>query len=105
MRHGRRARHRLLHVAVRPNGLPQNRYGYAVGKRVGGAVIRNRTRRRLREALRTLPLATGYDILIVAHPPAADVSFGELHTALTSTLRRTSVLISEPSAHETAAPA
>lgn len=96
MRDGQRARHQLLHAAVRPNGLPLNRYGYAVGKRVGGAVIRNRTKRRLREVIRALPLAPGHDVLIVAHPAAADAPFSDLSAAVRSVLRRAGVLQTAP---------
>jgi hypothetical protein len=38
-----------------PNQLPHNRYGFVTSKRVGKAVVRNRVRRRLREAIRSPP--------------------------------------------------
>ena len=39
----------LLVLRTLPNELPHNRYGFVVSKRVGGAVVRNRVRRRLQE--------------------------------------------------------
>ena len=41
------------------------RIGFVVGKKIGGAVVRNRCRRRLREAVRlTLPhIVDGYDLV------------------------------------------
>jgi len=92
LQNGRRVRHRLVSLGVRPNGLPATRVGYAIGKRVGSAVVRNRTRRRLREITRTLPLVTGYDLVITGHPAAADASFQALEEALGWCTRRAGVL-------------
>ena len=65
------------------------RVAYAIGRKVGGAVTRNRLRRRLRAVL--VDLQPGA-YLINASPEAADVQFGELkifvNTALQA-LRRT----------------
>ena len=67
-----------------PNGRDHDRFGISTGRRLGGAVQRNRVRRRLREILRRSPNDTGFgwDILVVARPPAAAASFDELRTAL-----------------------
>lgn len=66
------------------------RVAYAVGRPVGGAVVRNRVRRRLRaligaEAARQA-LAPGY-YLVGARPDAAGSSFAELGADLTAALR------------------
>ena len=89
---GRRIRHRLISLGVRPNGRDVTRVGYAIGKRVGTAVVRNQTRRRLREIARSLPLAAGYDLVITGHPAAADASFQGLEEALGWCARRAGVL-------------
>lgn len=47
----RKARGPLL-VFTRPNNLPHHRLGLAVSARLGGAVLRNRLKRLLREAFR-----------------------------------------------------
>jgi len=67
-----------------PNARDHDRFGISTGRRLGGAVRRNRVRRRIREILRHAPNETGqgWDILIVARTPAADASFDELRTAL-----------------------
>ncbi len=67
------------------------RVAYAIGRPIGGAVVRNRVRRRLRalvvaEASRQ-PLAPGY-YLVGARPGAAGASFADLGADLTSALRR-----------------
>lgn len=55
-------------MSLAKNTLEQNRYGFITGKRLGNAVIRNRTRRHLREAVRHLhpKLLQGNDVIIIA---------------------------------------
>jgi ribonuclease P protein component len=64
-------------------GLPP-RVGFVVSKAVGGAVVRNRTRRRLRAlvASRLDRFPDGVDVVVRAHPPAAAASSAELARAL-----------------------
>ena len=70
---------------IRTN-LDQTRFGLATGRRLGGAVVRNRARRRIREVLRVMApsFQPGWDVLIIARPAlvAAD------HAALVGALRR-----------------
>jgi ribonuclease P protein component len=56
----------------RPNGLPHQRFGMSVGRKVGSAVRRNRIRRLLRESYRLLQydLPAGYDWVVVVRPHA-----------------------------------
>ena len=57
-------------MAVRSTANEQalTRYAFAISRRVGNAVTRNRIKRRLREILRQSALLEGYDIVIVARP-------------------------------------
>jgi ribonuclease P protein component len=57
-----------LVLVMLPNDLGQNRYGFAVGRRVGKAVKRNRVKRWMREAVRRhhLRLAPGHDMVFIA---------------------------------------
>lgn len=58
---------------------------FAVPRRVGGAVVRNRVRRRLREAARQLDAEGELPTrayLVVVHPPAAGSSYQQLLAAL-----------------------
>ncbi|MDR2420493.1 MAG: ribonuclease P protein component [Oscillospiraceae bacterium] len=63
----------------RAAGAP-NRLGITVSAKLGGAVLRNRLRRRLRETYRLGEgaLRRGFDIVIVARAPAEDTPFDEL---------------------------
>ena len=65
---GRSWYHPLVAVSVAPNLLSHNRYGFIASRRVGNAVVRNRVRRVLREAVRRSEprLKTGFDITLVA---------------------------------------
>lgn len=75
--------------------------GIVVNRKVGKAVVRNRVRRRLREAMlslvrdpRWLPkLATfdgvpSFDAMIIARPSAAEASFRELKRSLELAIER-----------------
>jgi ribonuclease P protein component len=82
--HGRTRADRLLVLHVLPNTLDHDRYGISTGKRIGGAVVRNRVRRRVRAILRATPEpgSAGLDVLIVARPASSEASFEELRSAL-----------------------
>lgn len=73
-----------LALYCRKNRREGNRLGLTVGTKVGKAVVRNRTRRRIKEAYRVnedrfLP---GWDIVVVARVRAAHVSYRELERSL-----------------------
>lgn len=80
-------------VRVRPNGLEQTRWGFAVGKRMlKRSVDRNRLRRRLREIARQMPVRKGYDVIVVARGGAEKASFETLMSALTKRLAKAGIL-------------
>jgi ribonuclease P protein component len=57
------------------------RFGFTVTKKLGGAVVRNRIRRRLKEALRCLEpdvALPGHDYVLIARAAASDLSFERL---------------------------
>jgi ribonuclease P protein component len=82
--------HPLLVLYVASNDLDHARVGITVSGRVGKAVVRNKVRRRIREALRTRPvgLAAGNDLVVIARPRSAAASWTELNVALDSVLGR-----------------
>ncbi|MHB8671039.1 MAG: ribonuclease P protein component [Acidimicrobiales bacterium] len=81
-REGRRVRRGAVTVTWAPGDPAEPpRVAYAVGRRVGGAVLRNRIRRRLRATIaegRSLLRPGAY--LIGADPAAAGLQFGELRS-------------------------
>jgi len=82
--------HPLLVLYAAPNDLGRTRIGITVSSRVGNAVVRNKVRRRLREALRARfsRLAPGTDLLVIARPSAARAKWEELNAALDGVLRK-----------------
>jgi ribonuclease P protein component len=89
---GRAWSNQALALRVLPNDLPLSRYGFAAGRRVGKAVVRNRVKRRLREALRGLGPAGGWDVVVIARPAAATMDFDGLRAALAPLLRRAGLI-------------
>lgn len=80
---------------VRQAGEPApTRMGVVAGKRVGGAVVRNRVKRRMREALRReLPhIPAGWDLVCGAKPPAAEAPYAALAAELRALLVRAGLL-------------
>jgi len=86
----------LLVLIVRQNGLDVARFGFSVGKRVGNAVVRNKVRRRVREAARLTPVRSGWDLVFVARRGAASADFHQLRRSLTALLRRSGLLADDP---------
>ena len=90
-REGTRIANDRIIVHARTRGMGPARIGIAVRRQMGGAVRRNRMKRRLREAgaraYRALP--EGVDVVIVPRISAAEASFEELVAALTELFDRT----------------
>jgi len=67
----------------------QQRIGFSVSKKVGCAVIRNLTKRRLRECIRPqLPELKSGLYVIVAHPSAAERTYAQLQRSLDALLHK-----------------
>jgi ribonuclease P protein component len=76
-----------LRVQVAPNGRGIARVGFVVPRSVGGAVVRNRVRRRLRALMRArLDAHAGLDVVVAARGGAATEAWASLERALESCL-------------------
>lgn len=90
--HGRRVSQgpvSLLVARSPDNRDPAGRVMFAAGRKLGGAVMRNRCKRVLRESCRRVggPWA-GFDVALMARAGAATSSPLELDAAVTACLRR-----------------
>lgn len=77
-------------AALPASGAPIG-IGYTASKKVGGAVVRNRAKRRLREAARRLLPAhglSGVDYVLVARPATAEAPWPRLLDDLQNALIR-----------------
>ena len=79
---------------VKRNGTNSNRLGITVSKKVGGAVARNRAKRRLKELYRinSHRLKKGLDIVIVARASAVTVDYDGLKRAYFWAARKTGII-------------
>jgi ribonuclease P protein component len=70
------SRHLVIYCFPRSDGDGAPRLGLSVGRKLGGAVERNRIKRWLREAFwaRADQLDDGYDFVIVARPAAGELT-------------------------------
>jgi ribonuclease P protein component len=76
-------------VFFRANELPQSRFGFSIKKALGGAVVRNRIRRRIREIVRChrLEIPAGWDIVIHPKSSVARAPFAALTADLLRLLK------------------
>jgi ribonuclease P protein component len=80
----------LLAAPAPAEALPPPRAGFVVSKAVGGAVVRNRVKRRLRNLLRARigALPAGAMLVVRALPTAAERTYTELGADLDGALAR-----------------
>jgi ribonuclease P protein component len=80
----------LVAIHSRPNQLSHARVGLSVSTKVGGSVVRNAVKRRLREICRAWLESEGnsaIDVVVVARQAAAGAAFKALQEELGALLR------------------
>ena len=84
----------FLVLYARRNRSEVNRVGITVGKKLGKAHIRNRTRRRIREVYRLNEekFQPGWDIVVVARSRAVDAPFDKLTKSYLSLAQKAGIL-------------
>jgi len=92
LKDGKFASSKLLTMFITQNNLPQNRLGISVSKKISNkAVVRNKIKRRIKEAYRLIEPSMpqyGYDIVVIPKADANKASFSEIAFAVKHLLKR-----------------
>ena len=91
-RRGRAYSSGVVVLRVLPNGLGVTRLGLVVGKRVGGAVERNRVKRRIRQIVNSRALLPGWDVVVVARSGIESAEYQDVQRELVRLLDRAGLL-------------
>ena len=90
-REGRGWTNRLLVLRARPNGCESTRIGLITSRRIGNAVIRNKTRRRLREILKSIQIEVGWDLVLIVRKNKLTSEYNQLKLAVQDVLSRSNL--------------
>jgi len=87
---GKSLANRHIVMFVLKNGRKTNRLGISASKKIGKAVVRNKQRRRLKEAFRALEsgILMGQDIVVLPRVGIADADFLDVKASIKHLLRK-----------------
>lgn len=88
----------ILVIYYKKNKLSHNRLGITVGTKIGGAVVRNRIKRLIRESYRLIEseICPYYDIVVVARSKCAEVDFHAISGTLKRLFKKSGILNNKP---------
>ncbi len=94
-RSGKSYAHPLVVLIVQTHEQARLKIGVAAGRTVGTAVHRNRAKRLLREAMRTLipNIASNLDLILIARPGLVTATLEDTRQALSNLLQRAQIFI------------
>jgi ribonuclease P protein component len=85
---GIRVHSKYLTLFTLSNELPIGRLGIAATRKIGGAVVRNKAKRLIREVFRRNKLAPGFDVVVIPKRELVDASLTAIEAEFRSTLER-----------------
>ncbi|MFC1889174.1 ribonuclease P protein component [Thermodesulfobacteriota bacterium] len=96
-REGKRIPSRHFIIFFLNNDLDRNRLGITASRKVGGAVVRNKVKRSIREVFRTNRnlLPPGGDVVVIARHNASEADYAQVRDELVTLFSRISDQVSE----------
>jgi len=95
---GRRLESPELRISILEGGAGPARLGIVVGRKLGGAVRRNRFKRRVREAVRGHPgFREGVRVVVIAKPGALGLSHCEINVQINDAFGKTGETVGKSS--------
>jgi ribonuclease P protein component len=93
-RSGKSYAHPLVVLIVQTHEQPRVKIGVAAGRTVGTAVHRNRAKRLLREAMRSLipSISSNLDLVLIARPGLVTATLEDTRHALLTLMKRAKIL-------------
>ncbi len=83
----------LVVIRAMPNGLSFSRFGFVISKRTHKkAVVRNRIKRRMREAIRLNSIEGGGDVVFIARKGTIEAEYSEIEGAMLELLKRAKLM-------------
>jgi ribonuclease P protein component len=89
---GKVVSNRMLILKWSEGKTSRSRSGFAVSKRIGGAVVRNRIKRLLRESINSFDLLGGYDMVFIARKESAKADYESIQKSVKDALRKSGIL-------------
>lgn len=91
---GKSTGHHLLALVYAKSRQYEPRIGFSVSKKIGNSVVRNRVKRRMREAVTPLipEIRSNLNLIFIARDPIVDAPFPDIRAAMRSTLSRAGLL-------------
>lgn len=94
-KYGKSVANKYLVMYILNNKLGYSRLGISVSKKVGNATVRNKVKRRIREAYRNLideNVKSGYDIVVIARVSSKDVDYKDIEKSVLLLSKKTNII-------------
>ena len=94
-KYGKSVANKYLVMYILNNKLEYSRLGISVSKKVGNATVRNKVKRRIREAYRNLideNVKSGYDIVLIARVSSKDVDYKAIEKSVLFLSKKSNII-------------